>query len=379
MRIAMVSPYALTRPGGVQGQVLGLSRSLHRLGHDVTVIGPADRDRLSPMARPFSETGERDVIVIGHPTGVRSNGSVAPVALSPMAARRAERAVHAGRFDVVHLHEPLAPVASYGLVLQSRVPMVGTYHRAGVSRWVPVLKPLASLVGRRLQVRVAVSEAARQTGERSGGGTFEVLFNGVEVERFASAQSERTPGGVPIMLFVGRHEERKGLAVLLEAFASLDRPAVLCIAGGGPATGALRALHPQTDRVRWLGVLDDDELARQLAGADVLCAPSLHGESFGVVLLEGMAAGCAVVASDIEGYRAAAGGLAILVAPGDVDALNHALETALADAVQGRGASSPEARQAAQEHARAWSMDALARRYLDVYERAIDARSGTKR
>jgi phosphatidyl-myo-inositol alpha-mannosyltransferase len=375
MRIAMVSPYALTRPGGVQGQVLGLSRSLHRLRHEVTVIGPADGDGVwSPAAGPSSEIGERDVVVIGRPTGVRSNGSVAPVALSPMAAVLAVRAVRAGGFDVVHVHEPLAPVTSYGLVVQCRTPMVGTYHRAGVSRWLPVLKPLASLVGRRLQVRVAVSEAARETGERSGAGTFEVLFNGVDVGRFASAKPERTPGGEPIVFFVGRHEERKGLAILLAAFASLDLPAVLCIAGDGPETKMLRQRHPQTDRVRWLGVLDDEELARRLAGADVLCAPSLHGESFGVVLLEGLAAGCAVVASDIDGYRAAAGGLAALVPPGDADALARALGVALVDAVRGSGASSPEAHEAARAHARAWSMDALAERYLDVYREAIDRR-----
>jgi phosphatidyl-myo-inositol alpha-mannosyltransferase len=367
----MVSPYALTRPGGVQGQVLGLSRSLRRLGHEVTVIGPADGDSPSLLV------GERDVVVIGHPTGVRANGSVAPVALSPMAAVRAERAVRAGRFDVVHLHEPLAPVASYGMIVQPRAPMVGTYHRAGLSRWMPVLKPLASLVGRRLQVRVAVSEAARQTGERSGAGSaFEVLFNGVDVERFASAEPERVPGGPPIVLFVGRHEERKGLTVLLEAFESLNQPSTLCIAGDGPETDVLREQHPQSERIRWLGVLDDDELARRLAGADVLCAPSLHGESFGVVLLEGLAAGCAVVASDIEGYRVAAGGLAALVPPGDAEALARTLHAVLADAARGSGASSPEARASAEAHVRAWSMDTLAQRYLEVYERAIALGAG---
>jgi phosphatidylinositol alpha-mannosyltransferase len=367
----MVSPYALTRPGGVQGQVLGLSRSLRRLGHEVTVLGPADEgDMFPPVSAP---AGERDLVVIGHPTGVRSNGSVAPVALSPMSAVRVERAVRTGGFDVAHLHEPLAPVTAYGLVLRSRVPMVGTYHRAGVSRWVPALKPLAGLVGRRLQVRVAVSEAARETGEHAGGGAFEVLFNGVDVERFASAVPDRSEGEVPVVLFVGRHEARKGLGVLLDAFASVDRRAVLWVAGDGPEGEVQRRRYPESDRVRWLGVLDDDELARRLAGADVLCAPSRHGESFGVVLLEGFAAGCAVVASDIEGYRVAAGGFATLVPPDDAEALARALGVALADAVDGTGASSPEAHKAAEAHARAWSMDALAQRYEEIYERAIAA------
>jgi phosphatidylinositol alpha-mannosyltransferase len=118
-------------------------------------------------------------------------------------------------------------------------------------------------------------------------------------------------------------------------------------------------------------MLSDDEVAARLAGADVLCAPSLHGESFGMVLLEGMAADCAVVASDIEGYRKAAGGHATLVPPGDTTALSRALGVALADAVEGSGPSSPEARKAAIEHARNWSMESLAECYVEVYERAI--------
>ena len=172
------------------------------------------------------------------------------------------------------------------------------------------------------------------------------------------------------MLFLGRHEPRKGLHVLLDAFAMLDRPAVLWVAGDGPATEVQRRRHPPSDRVHWLGVLSEEEVASRLAGADVLCAPSLQGESFGMVLLEGMAAGCTVVASDIEGYRVAAGGHATLVPPGDAPALARALDAALAEA---EGPSSTEARKAATEYARNWSMETLAERYVDIYERAIEA------
>jgi phosphatidylinositol alpha-mannosyltransferase len=251
--------------------------------------------------------------------------------------------------------------------------MVGTYHRAGVSRWVPILKPLAELVGRRMTIRVAVSEAAKKTGELSSGGRFEVLFNGVDVERFAHAEPFRDEQRRPSVLFLGRHEQRKGLNVLLDAFAMVERPAVLWIAGDGPAGEVQRRRHPESDRVHWLGTISDDEVAARLAGADVLCAPSVAGESFGMVLLEGMAGGCAVVASDIEGYRAASGGYATLVPPRDVAALARALGVALADAVEGSGQSSPDARKAAFEHARGWSMDVLAECYLDVYRRAIEA------
>ena len=238
-------------------------------------------------------------------------------------------------------------MAAYGLVLTDPLPMVGTYHRAGLSSWVGPLKPLVELVGRRMDVRVAVSDAARATGEQSSGGNFEVLFNGVDVESYESAPPVRDDHDPPrpTVLFVGRHEQRKGLGVLLDAFAMVERPAVLWVASEGPATEVQRRRHPESDRVHWLGVLSEEDKAARLAGADVLCAPSLHGESFGIVLLEGMAAGCAVVASDIEGYRMAAGGHAALVPPGDKEALARALGVALADAVEGAGQSAPRGAQ----------------------------------
>ena len=166
---------------------------------------------------------------------------------------------------------------------------------------------------------------------------------------------------------------RAGLSARAE---KVERAAVLWVAGDGPASEVQRRRHPGSDRVQWLGMLSDEEVAARLAGADVLCAPSLHGESFGMVLLEGMAAGCAIVASDIEGYRSAAGGHAVLVPPDDVPALTRALGTALADAVEGTGRSATEERKAATEHARAWSMDILAERYVDVYTRAVAAYGG---
>jgi phosphatidyl-myo-inositol alpha-mannosyltransferase len=366
MKIAMLCPYSLSRPGGVQGQVMGLSRALQSLGHRVTVLGPDDG---VPGPGGAGGADAPEVFVIGRPIGLRSNGSVAPVDLSPVAAWRAERRVRTGGFNVLHVHEPLAPVAYYGCVLGRPAPTVGTFHRAGVSRWVPVVKPLARLVGRSLQVQVAVSEAARETGIRSSGGEFEVLFNGVDLARFARAVP--VPSDRPTVVFIGRHESRKGLNVLLDAFDRLDRPAVLWVIGDGPEGEVQRRRHPESERVKWLGPLDDDDAADHLAGADVLCAPSRGGESFGMVVLEGMASRCAVVASDIEGYRAAAGGHAALVPPGDVGALSRALGVALADAAEGSGLSSPEALKAAEAHAQGWSMETLAERYVELYERAI--------
>ena len=154
----MLSPYSLSRPGGVQGQV-------HRARPLAACDGPpGDGDRARGRGRGACPAAAGEHIVVGTADRAPSNGSVAPVALWPRTVARIERVVRKGGFDVLHVHEPLAPMAAYGLVLTDPVPMVGTYHRAGVSRWVPVVKPLAELVGRRMQVRVAVSEAARPDG-----------------------------------------------------------------------------------------------------------------------------------------------------------------------------------------------------------------------
>ncbi len=368
----MVCPYSLERPGGVQGQVTGLARALRGLGHEVAVLAPGAGRPAADTGAPFDGTH-----VVGAAVGVRSNGSVAPVSLSPGAAWRAERLVRRHRPDVVHLHEPMAPVLGYGFLLTRPAPLVGTYHRSGESAWYRALRPVAAWAGRRLDVRCCVSEAARSTAEAAMGGTYEVLFNGVEVERFASARPWETDR--PTVLFLGRHEERKGLGVLLEAFGAVRDPVTLWVAGDGPDTAALRRAHPGSERIVWLGLLDDDEAARRLAGAHVLCAPSLRGESFGMVLLEGLAAGCAVVATDLPGYRDAAAGHASLVPPGDTAALGAALAAAVADAAGGTGASAPGRLAAGRAHAEGWSMDRLARRYEDLYHRAGHARRPGRR
>ncbi len=357
MRVAMVSPYDLGVPGGVQGQVRGLARALRGLGHEVVVLSPGP---------PGRSDGE---VTLGRSLGVRANGSVAPLALSPLAAVRAARALDSVRPDVVHLHEPLAPLINYGCLLRTRAPVVGTFHRNGSSALYRVLRPAVRLVSRRLAARCAVSESARDNVARFAGGEFEVLFNGVDLDSYAGATPARADK--PSVVFVGRHERRKGLAVLLEAFERRTRPAELWVIGEGPATAELRRRHPASDSLHWLGAVDDAEKATRLAAARVLVAPSLGGESFGVVLLEAMAARCSVIASDIEGYREAAGGHARLVAPGDPAALASALDEALAEAELGTGRASPGALNAALAHAQGWSMERLAGRYVEIYERVL--------
>ena len=312
------------------------------------------------------------MVVLGRTLPVRANGSVVPVSFGPFAAARAVRSIRRAGADVVHLHEPLAPGAGYACLVRCPQPKIGTFHRAGASTAYRVLGPLARWAADRLDVRCAVSPEAMATAVDALGGTYEMVGNGVELDRFESAEPWPTDG--PTVLFVGRHEQRKGLGFLLDAFTSMRGQgiaATLWVVGHGPDTGALRARTPVGAAVEWLGRVDDDELASRLRGAHVLCAPSLGGESFGMVLLEAMAARTAVVASDIPGYAFVAGGHAVLVTPGDTVALAEALTGAVADAAGGTGTSSPAALDAAYAHASTWSMTRLAERYVAIYDAAV--------
>jgi phosphatidylinositol alpha-mannosyltransferase len=373
VRVALLCPYSLSRPGGVQGQVLGLAKALTAANHDVAVLAPCDGDVGTAGLKPGA------LIPLGRSVAVPANGSVAPVALSPTAAWRAVKAVRRGGFDVLHMHEPLAPGPGYACLVACDLPKVGTFHRAGSSSAYRLLGPVARAAAGRLAARCAVSSEAETTARGALGGSYEIIGNGIDLERFATARPWPTTG--PTVMFVGRHEHRKGLGVLLEAASQLESratpsrqhvarpPLTLWVAGEGPDTERLRRLHPPSSRLQWLGPLDDDDLAMRLAGAHALCAPSLRGESFGVVLLEAMAARTAVVASDLPGYAAVAAGHGVLVAPGDVTALARALEAVRADAVTGTGRCAPGALDAAFAHASQWSMPAIAARYVSVYER----------
>jgi phosphatidylinositol alpha-mannosyltransferase len=367
MRIAMVSPYDLQVPGGVQGQVQGLAAALGGLGHQVVVLAPGT----PPGVRADG------VVFLGRSVGVRANGSVAPVSISPLAAKRAAAEVRSGRYDVIHLHEPLAPAGNYGCLLVARQPIVGTLHRQGSSAFYRLLAPAARFALGRLSACCAVSTAARDNVAGLVRGEVEILFNGIDLERFGGERPVRRP--IPTVLFVGRHEPRKGLAVLLEAFARLAEPAQLWVAGAGPQTAELRRRYPPSDRLVWLGEISEDEKAERLAAADVFCAPSLGGESFGMVLLEALATGLCLVASDIDGYRDVAAGYARLVRPGDADALAAALQDVLADVGAQQGRAAPEALAAERRYAAGWSMEELARRYVGIYERVLDETGSERR
>lgn len=357
MRIGLVCPYSLTIPGGVQAQVLGLARALRTQGHATRVLAPCD----GPPPDPF-------VTPLGNSIPTAANGSIAPLAPDLPAQLRLIRAATDEGFDVINVHEPLGPGVCITTCVVKPAPLVGTFHAAGVSGAYRTLGPVVRWLASRLDLRAAVSDDAEELASRYLGGTYERVFNGIEIPRFAEA--EPTPDdGVPTILFLGRHEERKGLDVLLDALAALPRDVRLWVAGEGPDTAALQHRTSGDPRVEWLGRISDDEKASRLRGATVYCAPSLRGESFGVVLLEAMAAGTPIVASDLPGYRkvARAGRDAVLTPPGDAAALAAALTDLLADADR-RTELVASGRARAEE----FSMDRLASLYLDLYQRVLD-------
>ncbi len=356
LRIGMVCPYSVGVPGGVQGQVMGLARVLRRMGHEVRVLAPCD----GPPPATF-------VTPLGNSIPTAANGSVAPIAPDPSCALRTIRALRDEAFDVLHLHEPLAPGPTMTSLFLDIAPVVATFHAAGDSASYRIFTPVVRSLASQIDARVVVSKDALALAGRYMPGEYEVLFNGVEVERYRTAEPFKTDA--PTIFFCGRHEERKGLGILLDALATLP-PDVRCwIASEGPETAALQARYAGDPRIEWLGRISDDEKIARLKGATVFCAPSLHGESFGVVLIEAMAAGTPVVASSLPGYQnVATNDLdAILVPPGDVQALAGALSRLLFDRPVAE-----RLRVAGSTRAAEFSMEALARRYVEIYERVID-------
>ena len=358
LRIGMISPYSLTAPGGVQNQILALGRALRARGESVRVLAPCD----GPPPESF-------VTPLGNSVPTGANGSIVPLAPDPAAQLRTIRALRDEQFDILHVHEPMAPGPTMTAMLVKPAPIVATFHSAGSSVAYDFFKPLTSRGSSRMDLRFAVSEDAEQLAKHSLGGEYERAFNGVEIDRFR-AVPKRSPSA-PTILFLARHEERKGLAVLLEAFARMEGPLVLWVGGVGPETAALREQYRTDTRIQWLGEIGDTEKVARMRHCDVFCAPSIRGESFGIVLLEAMAAETAVVASDLSGYTnvirdAGEPDAGLLVPVGDSNALGAALASVLADAPLRK-----QLIERGSERVEDFSMNALADLYLDSYRRVL--------
>src|SRR3954449_12850357 len=294
MRVALVSPYSWTYPGGVTRHIEALRADLDRAGHDVTVFAPFDFDRRRTAlahrgARPQVRSVPEWLVPLGPTIGWPTNGAVSNLAPTPYAVSTLRRELRAGGFDVVHLHEPVAPVIGWDALTSTDAPLVGTFHCYSES--VPP-HAVAALLGARpkinhLSMRIAVSEAAAWTGRRFYGGRYVVIPNGVVVPaEGVAAPVERAPGAPLRIAFVGQAVERKGLPVLLRAFEALRRevPAELIVIGSTAAE--LEPLLVESEGIIALGRVDDAAKEAALRSADLLCAPSLGGESFGMVLTE---------------------------------------------------------------------------------------------
>jgi phosphatidylinositol alpha-mannosyltransferase len=301
MRIGLVCPYTWDVPGGVQEHVRGLADALIDLGHQVSVITPANED----------EPVEPDYVVpAGRAVPVPYNGSVARLAFGFVSASRVRRWLKDGDFDVVHVHEPAAPSLSLLACWSFDGPIVATVHTAMPrSRVLHITQPILRSALEKISGRIAVSEAARTTLVEHLGGDAVLIPNGVSVRRFEKADPlPGWPGEGGALGFLGRIDEpRKGLSVLLEAFGLLaaQRPGLrLLVAGRGDAEEALEQLAPEyRDRVVLLGQVSDEDKVRVYHSVDVFCAPNTGGESFGIVLAEAMAAGAPIVASDLDAFR----------------------------------------------------------------------------
>ncbi len=327
MRVALVCPYDMDTPGGVQQHVHHLATALRRLGDDVTIVGPGGRSRGGMLS-------------VGPSVRIPFNDSVAPIALRPAVARRTVEALRELAPDVVHVHEPAVPWVSLAATARSPAPVVATFHAwSDRDRLYRSATRVLRRTLRGIDAHIAVSQAAAAyhgaaLGRRTE--SFTVIPNGVEVARFRGATPFSQMREQPSLLFVGRLEPRKGLDQLLHAVSRLKatRPDLrLYVVGDGPDRDRCQQLLPARLRsdVVFLGRVDDAELPRFYASCDLFVAPALGGESFGIVLIEAMAAGCPVVASDIPGYASVITDRVDgrLVPPRDPEALADAIASLL--------------------------------------------------
>jgi phosphatidyl-myo-inositol alpha-mannosyltransferase len=362
LSIGIVTPYGYPHPGGVNEHVRFTYEAMSRMGHDVWII-------TSKYGRERESEGH--IIRLGTGWAAPANGSIGRVTLGLRFKRQVREVLERHPFDILHFHEPLVPFLSPTMLDASETVNIGTFHAFGgfsPSYWVGRL--FAGRLADKLDGRIAVSGAARHFIDRYFPGDYRIIPNGVDLDRFTSAQPyEELRDGTLNILFVGRFEERKGLIHLLKAYHRLRKRRVdarLLVIGDGPKRREYRrfvGLRGIRD-VEWLGRVSDDEKVRYFASADIFCAPNTGQESFGIVLLEAMAAGVPIVASDIHGFKRVVerNVQGVLVEPKNHRALAAALYTLARD---------PDLRQqmgdAGRERAPEYSWDRITEQIVDFY------------
>lgn len=366
MRVGLVCPYSWDIPGGVQAHVRDLASTLIAMGHHVSVLAPGDEDQ---------DGLPEYVVAAGKAVPIPYNGSVARLQFGPVSAARVRRWLREGEFDVVHLHEPAPPSLSLLACMLGSGPMVATFHSATTrSRVLSTMDAVLQPFLEKLAGRIAVSPAARKVIVEHLGGDAIVIPNGVSVAHYAEAPPlAGYPAAGGSVGFIGRYDEpRKGMDVLIPAFERLlgRRPQARLVIAGRGDQAAFRARLPPSiaGQVDLLGQVSEADKARLLHSVDVYCAPNTGGESFGVILLEAMAAGAPIVASDLPAFRAVLdGGAGGLLTPvGDDALLAVGLDALLGDPAR-RAALAAQGRAIAAQYD--WAV--IAAQIVRVYEVAL--------
>jgi len=362
VKIGLVTPYVYPLPGGVNEHVRFLYENLRLRGHDVRII---------TSSHGLQRSSEGDVIRIGKGFSMPTNGSVGTITVSPRYVSQVKRVLERERFDLLHFHEPFVPFLSLVVLGQSTSVNIATFHAyAGFSPAYELGSKMLPHYAAKLHGRIAVSAAARHFVDRFFPGDYKVIPNGVNVGRYQRAVPiSRWLDGTPNLLFVGRLEDRKGLPHLLKAFRLIRKSGLearLLVVGSGPQERESRryVMTRGLQNVEFLGRVSDSEKAQLFKTADVFVSPATGRESFGIVLLEAMAAGAPIVCSDIHGYKGVVqrGRQAILVPPNDAKALAAGITELLVDpALRARlGASG-------QERAQQFSWERVTAKVDDYY------------
>jgi len=373
MKVGIVVPYSWSFWGGVPEHAHHQALALRKLGVETrTLMGNDPPGQFTRVLHPRSGRHGKpppDVIPVGRSVIVPANGALPNIILSPRSFLRVKQALERERFDVVHLHEPMTPIPCVATLALAEAPCVATHHAAGDLAWLKPAKPIWGFLLDRLVKRIAVSTQARDSAARYFPGEYEIIPNGVLIPEQADPRDRENS-----VVFIGRHDPRKGMEVVLRAWPQVRARtgARLRVVGADPLRVRLTmAQHRLSgDGVDILGPLDDDALTQELVTAKALAAPSLGGESFGMVLTRAFACATPAVASDIDGYREVmTADTAIAVPPGDTDALARGLSELLEDEPR-RAQMGREARRLAGEN---YGWDEIAARLLDIYEAAVRA------
>jgi phosphatidyl-myo-inositol alpha-mannosyltransferase len=370
VKVGIVVPYSWSFGGGVVDHADAQGRALAAVGVETRLLigndPPGSFSRVLHPRQGRPGPPPPSVIPLGRSVVVPGNGALSNLVLSPRAVSQMRRALARERFDVIHVHEPLAPMLSPAALALWDGPAVGTFHAAGSSSWRPIGEALWGFLLDRIDLRVAVSEQARVSAAVFAPGHYEVIPNGVEIPEGIEA-GERADR----IVFAGRHDPRKGLPTLLRAWPRLRGSGIrLRVLGADPLAVRLllARLRLPEEGIDILGFVEDERLTEELAAAKVLVAPSLGNESFGMTITRAFACATPVVASDIPGYReVVTEETGTLVPPGDAEALAEAIAALLADepvrVERGRAARE----RATSEYA--WPL--LARRLAECYERVL--------